>query len=1007
MTKVGSQCFSVCNNLKTAILSENLINISDYMFSYCSNLETIIMSNNTLKIGNRAFIGTALKNIDLPSKLQYIGWDAFQDCDYIFRITLPASLKGIDANAFGDCSRLSNVFFENGFICNISSMMFKNCENLQTIEIPEGVSYISNDAFGNCTKLQEIIIPQTVTNIDNNAFSGCDNLTIKGYTGSTAERFASEHNINFVSLGEREEELRLSNAFSGWYNRQYSKMYVRCTTNKKVSYYCTYVAKDSDTPMYNETRKDGIANANQQICIDYFEVPDEEVDIYIFATDIQTGNHTSIKIVPDYSERPAKPIATTWPVSIGSNITASLENDTLTLTGSGSTYDYEQIWDVDDEAWTKWADDESLSKIKKIIIGDCITRLGNYVFAGCINLQEIVFPDTMIEMGEHSFVNCKSLKEFIIPEGVESIGKGILYGCSSIISITFPSTLETIPCFSSDGEGLPNLREVELSEGIEKISNFAFCHHTNLKYISIPSTVTQIGEGAFDYSGLVEITLPSNIGSVPYRAFEGDTLLKHVSIADGVTSIEKYAFRECTQLQDVSIPESVTNIDPEAFYGCPNVYIKGKSGSYAEQYANDYKIPFRSGDFKVVFKNNGKTVDTQYINAGENATPPTLTKDGYTLSWDGDYTNIQEDMIINAVWTKKDSGNTNPPIIVYPPETTKYTVTFVDRGKTIKTEKVESGKAADYPFVYRYGYDLSWDKDFSKVTSNITVNAVWTVIKPEKVISLTAEILSKSIRLSWNETEYTSYYLLYRKASTDKDYKQIAKTANVLYMDKSVKAGTEYQYKVVAVRFVENRQHKGDESDIVSGKVGSPQIGAIYTVGKMNYKVMTNKEVRVTGLAKPVASLSIPSSVSISGKSFKVTSIDQKAFYKNENLINVKIGNNVTYIGKYSFYQCPNLESVRFGSRVQNISTCAFTQCPELGNVTLPASVERLGAKVFYQCTNMNVMVINSSNLNYIGKKGLAINSKATIKVPSSKYSSYKKMITDSVIYKGTKIVKM
>ena len=76
---------------------------------------------------------------------------------------------------------------------------------------------------------------------------------------------------------------------------------------------------------------------------------------------------------------------------------------------------------------------------------------------------------------------------------------------------------------------------------------------------------------------------------------------------------------------------------------------------------------------------------------GQNATPPTLSaKDGYTLSWDADYTNITEDMVINAVWTKNDSGNGggNTTNIVSPSETTKYTVTFKDRGKIVKTEKV-------------------------------------------------------------------------------------------------------------------------------------------------------------------------------------------------------------------------------------------------------------------------------------------------------------------------------
>ena len=221
-------------------------------------------------------------------------------------------------------------------------------------------------------------------------------------------------------------------------------------------------------------------------------------------------------------------------------------------------------------------------------------------------------------------------------------------------------------------------------------------------------------------------------------------------------------------MQYISIPESVTDIDALAFNGCPNFYIKGKKGSYAEKYANEYKIPFRTGSYKVIFKNNGRTVSTEYADKNESVTPPTLDeKPGYTLSWDADYTNIQEDMVINAVWTKKDNGGDNTTIIVSPSETNKYTVTFKDRGKIVKTEKVKSGDAAEYPFINRNGYELSWDKDFSKVTANITVNAVWTVIKPNKVTSLTAEVQKNSIDLSWDRAENTDYYLVYRKSTSD------------------------------------------------------------------------------------------------------------------------------------------------------------------------------------------------------------------------------------------------
>ena len=120
----------------------------------------------------------------------------------------------------------------------------------------------------------------------------------------------------------------------------------------------------------------------------------------------------------------------------------------------------------------------------------------------------------------------------------------------------------------------------------------------------------------------------------------------------------------------------------------------------------------------------------------------------------------------------------------------------------------------------------------------------------------------------------------------------------------------------------------------------------------------------------------------------------------------VTIGNNVANVGKYAFYQCSSLETVKFGKRVAVINTCAFTQCPNLENVTLSSSIRKLGAKAFYQCTSIKTLKINGSTLEYVGKKGLAVNKSVTLKLPKKSYSTYQKLIKASSIYANTKFVK-
>mgnify|MGYP002515211758 CR=1 FL=1 len=69
--------------------------------------------------------------------------------------------------------------------------------------------------------------------------------------------------------------------------------------------------------------------------------------------------------------------------------------------------------------------------------------------------------------------------------------------------------------------------------------------------------------------------------------------LKKVTIPDSVTSIGNYAFGVCAGLISVTIPDSVTSIGDDAFYGCDKLTLKCLHHTYGKQYAIDNKIPYQ------------------------------------------------------------------------------------------------------------------------------------------------------------------------------------------------------------------------------------------------------------------------------------------------------------------------------------------------------------------------------------------------------------------------------
>ena len=133
------------------------------------------------------------------------------------------------------------------------------------------------------------------------------------------------------------------------------------------------------------------------------------------------------------------------------------------------------------------------------------------------------------------------------------------------------------------------------------------------------------------------------------------------------------------------------------------------------------EILFKAPEYTVTFKDyDGTVLGTDVVTRGEDATAPAApTREGYDFrGWDKDITNVQADITVTAVYEEIVS---------------EYTVTFVNYdGTVLKTEVVKRGEAATAPDApereanAQYTFTFSgWDKDFTNVTGNITVTALY------------------------------------------------------------------------------------------------------------------------------------------------------------------------------------------------------------------------------------------------------------------------------------------
>ena len=122
---------------------------------------------------------------------------------------------------------------------------------------------------------------------------------------------------------------------------------------------------------------------------------------------------------------------------------------------------------------------------------------------------------------------------------------------------------------------------------LTEIPQRAFKDCKTLVGITIPNSVTSIGEEAFRNTGLTSITIPNNITSIENNAFSG-TGLTSVTFAPNSQLKNISGFSGCTSLTSITIPNSVTDIQGRAFERCtsltsvtiPNSVISIGSGSF-------------------------------------------------------------------------------------------------------------------------------------------------------------------------------------------------------------------------------------------------------------------------------------------------------------------------------------------------------------------------------------------------------------------------------------------
>lgn len=227
---------------------------------------------------------------------------------------------------------------------------------------------------------------------------------------------------------------------------------------------------------------------------------------------------------------------------------------------------------------------KNCSGIESIVLPSTVSGIGSESFHGCTGLERIEFRSTAVtELRSGVFGSCTSLRYVVIPATVTSIAASAFNECTSMGSFLVS---EGNTDYSSDNGVLYNMdktvlvsypagREVSgysILPGVERIGDYAFMHTGGLVEVTIPSSVTAIGVGAFQRcSNLETIMLKGDsLKTIGINAFSGCVKLRAFEFPDGIESIGDNSFYSCNDLRVVRIPSNAV-VKPYAFHLANNI----------------------------------------------------------------------------------------------------------------------------------------------------------------------------------------------------------------------------------------------------------------------------------------------------------------------------------------------------------------------------------------------------------------------------------------------------
>ncbi len=968
---IKDNAFTNAKWLTEITIGPGVTSIGKNAFKACTNLSTVNFQGNTLTtIDDDAFYGcSALQVISLPSSMTTIGTRAFRDSK-LTSINIPAECTTLGSSIFENCTALTTATFAtNATMTSLPDNIFKGCNNLISVTIPEVVAAIGDGAFQGCSKLPAPPMSTALITIGKNAFNGCTGifdlvLSEKGSLATIGESaFRGCNKITMASLPATIDIIG-NNAFSGC--TALTDIYIYRTTVPTTIFTETFGGRQSEMKLHVENETAKTAYEKAPIWTDFDIVTKSECTLTFYFNEQLTDPLTSKTY--SISGEAGKPIKdeklntlntlrdlterddfSGWWNNQGKivDIPSVFPSENISYYGYYSTtYDTDKFKYLLEPAET--LNNRNLER-RATVVGHHLTQsdtdikipqtigtpsytvdsIAPNALSG-VDIYTLELPNTIKGIGDAAFKNCSNLMSVNIPTALDSIRNNVFEGCLALTSIKIPTNVKKIgyQAFCNSG-----LSEITIPATIEKMSNEVFKDCKSLETVVFAESFNlSIPKYTFwNCTRLSNITLRSSIGAIGECAFQNCDSIRNINfIPEGLNVISNYAFAYCDSLNIITLPRTISNIGKKVFTGCSKIVqitVNTEEDDIAPSAAKDafdqtvydnaqlyvkYPAKFTAEPWSIFAHcNTAQTYTLTYKVDGETYT---INNEPQTIPYmvGESLTPISEPVKAGhefSGWQGMPAIMPGEDVNVYGKFKYKLSFSYADG-----SEKPENDKEFSLPKDECYFYGDAIDKDAFEAA------LVWAGYHPTLDTEIPATMPAEDLGI---KVEYE----LAEQDTTISDIK----------------------YKVYLL---------ADRAEVIA----SPDV--------------------------KVKEITIPATITYRGNQYPVKAIQEGAFARNQNIEKITLTADIDNIGKRAFFDnrfkefiipenverigadaflnCSSLEKLTFkGNKITELPDGVFSNCYALKSVILPSSITKIGKSAFAGSLSKNPLdsiVVNSDN---------------------------------------------